>query len=45
MLEHILDLISEAQRHLAAPLPPAEEQQGAGFGSASGVPILTQEVS
>ena len=48
MLEHILDLTSEVQRHLAAaPLraAPAEEQQAAGFGSASGLPILAQEVS
>ena len=48
MLEHILDLTGEVQRHLAAvPLPPApaEEQQAAGFGSASGQPILAAEVS
>jgi hypothetical protein len=48
MLEHILDLTSEAQRHLAAaPLQgaPAEEQQPAGRPEAGGLPILAQEVS
>ena len=48
MLEHILDLTSEVQRHLAAaPLQaaPAEEQQAAGSGRAGGLPILAQEVS
>jgi DNA-binding FadR family transcriptional regulator len=48
MLEHILDLISEAQRHLAAaPLraAPAKEQQAAGFGPAGGQPTPAPEVS
>jgi DNA-binding GntR family transcriptional regulator len=49
MLEHILDLTSEVQRHLATAAPlgavPAEEQQATGFGSASGLPTPVPEVS